>query len=102
MSNAIRRATLAGIGLLVLAVLGACVVGSGYSADVGVVGYSPGYVEPWGYEYGGWREGYRVGPPRGGERRPASPPHAYHGAPASRPTPSIPTRSRGGSAGSHR
>lgn len=29
------------------------------------VGYAGGYYEPWGYDYGGWGGGYRVGPPRG-------------------------------------
>ncbi len=101
MSNAIRHAALVGIGLLALDALCACVVGTGYG-DAGVVGYGPGYIEPLGYEYGGWREGYRVGPPRGGEGRSGAPPHAYRAAPSSRPTPSIPTHPRGTSGGNHR
>ena len=76
------------LGLLLLTVLYACVVTGG--------GYIGGFYEPYGFDYGGWGPGYHVGPPRGGERRPAqSSPHAYRPAPPSRPTPSIPTRSRG-------
>jgi hypothetical protein len=48
------------------ATLVACAVeGVGYGgSDVGVSYYGDFY-EPFGYEYGGWGRGYRVGPPRG-------------------------------------
>jgi hypothetical protein len=103
MSIATRRLALAGIGILLGTALSACVAGVGYDGDVGV-GYSPGYVEPIGYDYGGWGGGYRVGPGRGGDRRSApSASHAYRAAPQSRSTPSIPMGSRGGgSHGGHR
>jgi hypothetical protein len=48
--------------------------------------------------YGDWAPGYRVGPYRdGGHGRGdgGSRPHSYRPAPASRPMPSIPGRSRG-------
>jgi len=84
----------------------ACVApGGGYGYDNGVdVGV--GYYEPYGVDYGGWGSGYEVGPYRdGGHRddgrgRGGSAPHGYRSAPASRPMPSIPSRSRSG--GSHR
>jgi hypothetical protein len=68
----------------------------------GGVGYDGGYYEPYGYDYGGWGLGYRVGPSRccdhrdghdidrgRGGRAPA-----YRPAPAGRSAPSIPGRSR--------
>ncbi|MGA2707162.1 MAG: hypothetical protein ACLQJ0_17250 [Steroidobacteraceae bacterium] len=101
MSVTTRRLALAGAGLMFAAVLGACVGGVGYSGDVGV-GYSPGYIEPFGYDYGGWGGGYRVGPGRGGDHRAApSASHSYRSAPQSRSVPSIPHGS-GGSRGTHR
>ena len=75
------------IGVLAFMSLAACVVG-GYGGDVGV-GYVGGVYEPGGYEYGGWGPGYRVGPPRGGER-----------GRGGRAAPSIPHGTRGG--GDHR
>jgi hypothetical protein len=83
------------VGILVLAGIYACVAtGVGYDGDVGVVGvdYVGGYYEPGGYAYGGWGGGYRVGPPRGGDRGAA---HLNSGH-AGRGAPSIPTGSRGG------
>ncbi|MGC2033013.1 MAG: hypothetical protein WA642_23565, partial [Steroidobacteraceae bacterium] len=57
-----------GLALLVL-VLGSCAVtGVGVEGTAGY-GYDAGYYEPWGYDYGGWGDGYRVGPGRGGDRR---------------------------------
>ncbi len=95
------RFVLAGAGILTV-MLASCVVGGGYDGDVGVA-YSPGYIAPYGYEYGGWGEGYLVGPGRGGDRRGAGGPHAYRSAPQSHPTPSIPHGSSGGaSRGGHR
>jgi hypothetical protein len=83
-----QRWRVSALGLLLLTVLCACAVTGG--------GYVGGVYEPSGYDYGGWRPGYHVGPPRGGERRPErSSPHAYRPAPRSRPTPSIPTRPHG-------
>jgi squid-like protein/heterogeneous nuclear ribonucleoprotein A1/A3 len=81
---------------LALTLLNACAVeGVGVDGSVGVVGYDAGYYEPYGYEYGGWGSGYRVGPGRGGDPR-GGHPGSYRRAPASRPTPSIPNRPRGG------
>jgi hypothetical protein len=93
------------LGAVAGALLSACeVTGVGVDGSVGV-GYAGGYYEPYGYEYGGWGPGYRVGPGRGGDRRsdgggdhrPVAPraSHSYRPAPASRPTPSIPNRPRG-------
>jgi hypothetical protein len=68
-------------------------VGVGYDGEAD---YSGGFYEPYGYEYGGWGRGYRVGPPRGGERGHApSTGRPYRAAPPSRAMPSIPGRSRG-------
>jgi hypothetical protein len=83
------------LGAFALTMLYACAVdGVGVDTTVGV-GYVGGYYEPYGYEYGGWGGGYRVGPGRGGDRRGDHPSHSYRPAPASRPTPSIPHGSRG-------
>jgi len=89
-----------GLALLVL-VLGSCAVtGVGVEGTAGY-GYDAGYYEPWGYDYGGWGHGYRVGPGRGGDRRGGGdqrgehPSRPYRAAPESRPTPSIPHGSRG-------
>jgi hypothetical protein len=71
------------VGLLAFASLAACVVG-GYDGGGGV-GYVGGFYEPGGYEYGRWGSGYRVGPPRGGDR-----------ARGGRAAPSIPHGTRGG------
>jgi hypothetical protein len=102
----------AGLGAFALTVLSGCAVtGVGVDGTVGV-GYDAGYYEPWGYDYGGWGYGYRVAPGRGGDRRGdrrddrrgdrrddrrgnGDHSRSYRPAPASRPTPSIPGRSRG-------
>ena len=111
----------AGLGAVALMMLNACeVTGVGVDTSVGV-GYVGGYYEPYGYEYGDWGGGYRVGPGRGGDHRydgggerhqdgggdrhqgggggghdgAARASHTYRAAPASRPTPSIPNRPRG-------
>jgi len=81
-------------GALLGVMCGCAVTGVGYDGPVGV-GYVGGYYEPYGYEYGGWGGGYRVGPERRGARGPGPSSHAYRAAPASRPTPSIPGRRRG-------
>jgi hypothetical protein len=127
--NTVRtRWVTAAVGALAMTLLNACTVtGVGVEGTVGA-DYDAGYYEPYGYEYGGWGDGYRVGPGRGGDRRGddwhggdrgggdrrggdqrggdqrggdqrgAHAP-AYRPAPASRPTPSIPRGSRGGSRG---
>ena len=79
--------------LLALGLDGCAVTGGGYDGDVGV---SVGYYEPYGYGYGGWGSGYRVGPARGDDHRPdqGSTRHNYRPADSSRRTPSIPTKSR--------
>ena len=56
-------------------------------------------VAPHVDRHGGWGGGYRVGPGRGGDRRGGDrrgnePPRSYRPAPASRPTPSIPSHPR--------
>ena len=92
MSGMTGRLALAGLGLVVVASLFACVGSVGYGGG----GYGPGYVEPAGYDYGGWGGAYFVGPGRGGERRAApSPSRGYRPAPASISVPSIPNRSGG-------
>ena len=85
----------AALGTLALSCLGACVAdGGGAAVVVGYDGgYGGGYYEPYGYDYGGWGHGYRVGPGRGGDPRGCHPPQSYRPAPRSRPTPSIPSRS---------
>jgi len=86
------------VGLLTTLSSGCAVDGGGYGygADVGI---GADYYEPYGYDYGGWGPGYRVGPYRGdGQRREhsggAPSPHAYRSAPASHAMPSIPSGSR--------
>jgi hypothetical protein len=56
------------LGGLTLMLVSACAVeGGGYGYSDGVdVGYVGGVYEPYGYDYGGWGRGYRVGPPHGG------------------------------------
>lgn len=82
-------------GVLCLAMAGCVASGGYYDTDAGydtdvTVGYAPGYLEPYGYGFGGWGDGYWLGPGRGGERRSPQGGHGYRSAPASRPTPSIP------------
>jgi len=68
MTRARHRWLTGGLAVLALTLLHACAVtGVGVDGSVGV-GYDAGYYEPWGYDYGGWGGGYRVGPGRGGER----------------------------------
>src|SRR5277367_3975736 len=86
----------AGLGAIALMMLNACAVeGVGVDGSVGV-GYVGDYYQPYGYDYGGWGHDYRVGPGRSGYPRSDRPSHSYRPAPPSRPTPSIPNRSRGG------
>jgi hypothetical protein len=80
--------------------LAGCVADGGYDGGVDV-GYDVGFYEPFGYEYGGWGPGYRVGPPRRGFDRGrgdvhgGAPHSSYRPAAPSRSMPSLPTRSRG-------
>jgi hypothetical protein len=78
-------------------------VGVGVGYEGGGAAYDGGFYEPYGYEYGGWGPGYRVGPPgrdfRGG---PGPRPgfhdgggHPYHAPPAGHAMPSMPGRPRG-------
>jgi hypothetical protein len=91
----LRTAALAALWLGGLA--GCAVQGGGYDGDVGVgvgVGYVGDYYEPYGYDYGHWGPGYRVGPPHGGP----GPGDRGRGAP------SIPNHARpggGGGGGGH-
>jgi hypothetical protein len=92
-----RSALIAGAALIIVS---ACAVGVGGYGDGGGyagadVGYVGGYYEPYGYEYGGWGHGYRVGPPRGGVGHVggAGPPRGRPPGGA-RPAPSIPGRPR--------
>jgi len=91
------------LSALALGFLSACAV-TGVGVE-GSVGYDAGYYEPYGYDYGGWGAGYRVGPSRCCARRDDHHDHpvdrgrvgrspAYHPAPAGRPAPSIPGRPR--------
>jgi len=84
------------LGIFAAVMLSGCVAAGYDDGNVGVgVGYVGGFYEPWGYDYGGWGGGYRVGPPRyhGG----AGVGGAGHGG---RGAPSIPSGPRGG--GGHR
>ena len=88
-----------GTALLMLA---SCAV-TGVGVE-GSVGYAGGYYEPYGYDYGDWGVGYRVGPGRCCDHRDehehpvdrgrAGRAPAYRPAPAGRSAPSIPRRSR--------
>ena len=98
MKTLLLRSLMAGLSLAFLLTVGRCA-----TADYGDGGaaYGVDYYEPSGYVYGQWHEGYRVAPPRGHEEhREARPEHreaakpAYRPAPANRPAPSIPSRSR--------
>jgi hypothetical protein len=102
--NAVVGAT----GLTVLLGLSACAVtGVGVGYDGGY-DYGGGFYEPYGYDYGGWAPGYRVGPPRGGYGGgygghgpggggpgPGGGGHPYHSAPPGHSMPSMPGRPRG-------
>jgi hypothetical protein len=86
------------LGLAMLVGASACTVtgvGVGYDGEADYVG---GFYEPYGYDYGGWGHGYRVGPPRGGDHGPGpgrGGGHPYRSAPPGRSMPSIPGRPRG-------
>jgi hypothetical protein len=94
------RRLASGLCAMALLMLGACAV-TGVGVE-GSVGYDGGYYEPYGYDYGGWGVGYRVGPSRccghgddhRGDRGRVGRAPAYRPAPAGRSAPSIPGRSR--------
>ena len=73
---------------LLLIASGCAVTGVGVSGEAGV-GYSSGYYEPYGYDYGGWGNDYYVAPWHGRDHRDeyrSPPPGARpRGAPAFRP-----------------
>jgi hypothetical protein len=98
------RLIASGLGAIATLMLCACAV-TGVGVE-GSVGYDGGYYEPYGYDYGGWGAGYRVGPGRCCDHRDDHHDHsvgrgrvghapAYRPAPAGRSAPSIPGRSRG-------
>jgi hypothetical protein len=103
MKTTCSRLLASGLGAMMLTILFACTVtGVGVDGEVGV-GYVGGYYEPYGYDYGGWGGGYRVGPGRccdhrddrgGFDRGHGGHAPAYRPAPAGRSAPSIPGRSR--------
>lgn len=98
MSSSLRRWFAGALGIALLMVLNACVVGGpGYEGGA-EVSYGADFYEPYGYEYGGWGPRYHVGPPRGAERRPERPSGsrapAYRPAAPLRSMPSIPSRPR--------
>jgi hypothetical protein len=123
------RTRIVGVLATLVAALGASLggcVAAGYDGSSGYydggveVGYGVDFYEPYGYDYGGWRRGYRGGPPLRGrddhgrpddhghlddrghpDGRPSHSP-AYHPAPAGRPMPSIPSSPRGRSGGGGR
>jgi hypothetical protein len=103
MSPIIHRITAAAVAMTVATGICSCAVtGVGVEGDVGV-GYSGGYYEPYGYDYGGWGGTYLVGPGRGFDHRGddrhfdhhGGHPPAYRPAPPGRSAPSLPHRSRG-------
>ncbi len=95
----------AALAVLLLVVLCGCAfpdldydgaVGIDYGDDFGDgFGYPGDFYEPYGYDYGGWGGGYRVGPPRYGDRSLERPGRPYHSASPSHRMPSIPSRPRG-------
>ncbi len=89
------------LALLLVGFSTGCVVPGG-DTSVGV-SYGVDYYEPYGYDYGGWGPGYRVGPPprRGWQhdrhdfhRDPAPRPHTFRPPSPSHSMPSIPDRPR--------
>jgi hypothetical protein len=97
------RLMASGLGAMAALLLCSCAV-TGVGVE-GSVGYAGGYYEPYGYDYGGWGAGYRVGPGRCCDHRDEHRDHpvdrghvgrapAYRPAPAGRSAPSIPGRSR--------
>lgn len=95
MSPRARIRTVALVALGLGGLTGCAVEGGGYDGDVGVgvgVGYVGDYYEPYGYDYGHWGPGYRVGPPHCCD-------HGSFGH--GRSPPSIPNHPRPGGGGGH-
>jgi hypothetical protein len=86
-------------GLLMFVPTGCAVNGGGAAYDGGY-GYGADYYDTFGVDYGGWGDGYYVGPYRDHGYRGSgfghSGPHAYRPASGSRGVPSIPSGGRGG------
>lgn len=105
MKTLVNRRSLRGLMVASFAAVAACVAAGGYDRGASV-GYGVDFYEPYGYDYGGWGPGYRVGPPRresdrggrgearGRDEGHAAPHPAYRPAPPSRSMPSLPTHSR--------
>ena len=88
-----------------IAPTGCAVTGGGVAYDGGY-GYGADYYDAVGVDYGGWGDGYYVGPYRNGGYRDGgfghSGPHAYRSASGSHGMPSIPSGGRGGGLGGGR
>lgn len=92
-------ATVLVVGLFSLLASGCVVPGGGYGYHENV-GFGVGYYEPAGVRYGGWSNGYAVGPVRGGQSYEQ---HGGHGPPAPpRSIPSIPSHGYAGGGEGHR
>jgi hypothetical protein len=102
-ASLLRRSAIASLVSVVVVLSSSCAVGVGGYGD----GYDDSvaigvdYYAPFGVDYGGWGPGYRVGPYRGGDRRPERgggrpSPRGFRPAPAGHAIPSIPQRSPGG------
>ena len=97
MKTPLTRWLMAGIAASLFTAVTGCVSTEG---EVGV-SYGVDYYDTYGYDYGYWRPGYYVAPPRGERREretreqtvPSRPP-TYRPAPPSRTAPSIPLRPR--------
>lgn len=83
-----------------LALLAGCAVtdGNAYRTDLRI---GLDYYDPWFDDYGGWPQGYRVGPPRRPIPRPdgdrdGGPPRGYRPPPPSRQIPTLPSRQHPG------
>ena len=87
-------------GLLMIVPTGCAVPDGGVAYDGG---YGADYYDTFGVDYGGWGDGYYVGPYRNGGYRGGgfghSGPHAYRPGSGSRGVPSIPSGGRGGGRG---
>ena len=86
------------IVMLLAAIQGCADYGAGAGYGYGE-GYGVGFYEPYGYYYGGWDGGYRVGPWREGHGHDRGEGGGHGGH---RPMPSIPTRGPSGHFGGGR
>ena len=89
-------------GMLMIVPIGCVGPGGGVAYDGGY-GYGADYYDTVGVGYGGWGDGYYVGPYRNGGYRGGyggrGGSHAYRPASGGHGTPSIPSGSRGGGGG---